>query len=207
MSDTAYLILHGIENHRPPEHWQFQLAAGLHRRGHHVRYPGLPDPDEPRFEVWARVLQEHLAQMAGSERVVVCHSLACLLWFGAAPGFDETCRVDRLLLVSPPASERVPDAGASFRLCDLDARAVTSSVRAPIRIACSDADPYNPVGADGLYAGALGADVDLIVGGGHITPSTGYGPWPSAEAWCLDPAHRLHPSAPAPDGSGHAMAG
>jgi len=24
---TGFLILHGVENHRPPEHWQFLLAA------------------------------------------------------------------------------------------------------------------------------------------------------------------------------------
>jgi uncharacterized protein len=191
MTAAAYLILHGIENHRPPEHWQFWLTARLRDRGHHVLYPGLPDPDKPCFDSWVRVLREQLAQMEGRERVVVCHSLACLMWFGAAPAFDDVCRVDRLLLVSPPASERVPEGGASFRLSHLDVDAVIASVGSTIRIVCSDADPYNPIGADVLYAGDLDAEVDLIPGAGHITPSTGYGPWPSAKAWCLDPSQRL----------------
>jgi uncharacterized protein len=25
-----------------------------------------------------------------------------------------------------------------------------------------------------------------LPGTGHINPETGYGPWPAAEAWCLD---------------------
>ena len=28
---TSFLILHGIENHRPPEHWQFLLARAARR--------------------------------------------------------------------------------------------------------------------------------------------------------------------------------
>jgi hypothetical protein len=30
---TGFLILHGVENHRPPEHWQFLLAAQLVEHG------------------------------------------------------------------------------------------------------------------------------------------------------------------------------
>jgi hypothetical protein len=36
---TGFLILHGVENHRPPEHWQFLLAAQLVEHGLEVRYP------------------------------------------------------------------------------------------------------------------------------------------------------------------------
>jgi predicted alpha/beta hydrolase family esterase len=132
--------------------------------------------------------------MTDGERIVVCHSLSCLLWLRAAPGLSDQERVDRLLLVSPPASEQIPEAGASFGIAELDAEAVRASVRGGIRVACSDADPYNTAGAQNTYAPALGAEVDIIGGGGHITPETGYGPWPSAEAWCLDPAHRLRPN-------------
>jgi hypothetical protein len=31
---------------------------------------------------------------------------------------------------------------------------------------------------------------------GHITPESGCGPWPSAEAWCLDPTQRLRANLP-----------
>jgi predicted alpha/beta hydrolase family esterase len=191
----SFLILHGYENHRPPNHWQFWLAARLVDRRHQVLYPGLPDSDAPSYHAWERELHRLLAQLAGDERVVVCHSLSCTLWFRAAASLAAEERVDRLLLVSPPASQRVPDEAASFRVGALDAEAIIASVRGKIRLVCSDDDPYNDPDARRTYAPALGAEVDVVPGGQHITPESGYGPWPSAEAWCLDPTHRLRAGA------------
>jgi predicted alpha/beta hydrolase family esterase len=107
-----------------------------------------------------------------------------LLWFHAAErGIGSP--VDRLLLVSPPASEHVPDGGASFRLDTFDADAVRSSVNGDIAIVCSDADPYNPAGAQSLYGDPLDVSATIVEGAGHITPGTGFGPWSFAAEWCL----------------------
>ena len=182
----GFLILHGIENRRPPEHWQFLLAARLVESGHEVRYPGLPEPDTPLLGRWLDVLGDELAGLGGQERVVVCHSLGCLLWFHAAErGLPGGRPVDRLLLVSPPASECLPESGASFGLEAFDADAVRASVDGEITIACSDADPYNPSGAQAPYGDALGITATIFEGAGHITPDTGFGCWPFASAWCL----------------------
>ena len=51
--------------------------------------------------------------------------------------------------------------------------------------------PFCPEGAGTVYGEPLGADVDLLPGAGHITVGNGYGAWPSALDWCLDPAARL----------------
>ncbi len=119
----SFLILHGIGNHRPPGHWQFLLAAQIVEGGHEVRYPALPEPDAPQLERWLDVLDEELAALGGEQRVVVCHSLACLLWFRAAErGLWAGGAVDRLLLVSPPESECLPDGGASFGLEEIRRR-------------------------------------------------------------------------------------
>jgi predicted alpha/beta hydrolase family esterase len=123
---TGFLILHGVENHRPPEHWQFLLAAQLVEHGLEVRYPALPELDAPELERWLATLEQELAALGGEQRVVVCHSLAC-----------------------------------------------------------SDADPYNPTGAQSLYGDALGVPGTIVEGAGHITADTGYGPWPFATEWCL----------------------
>jgi predicted alpha/beta hydrolase family esterase len=181
---ASFLILHGIENHRPPGHWQFLLAADLAGAGHEVRYPQLPQPDTPKLEDWLGALGSELAAMTDRPRTVVCHSLACLLWFHAAR-LGIFPAVDRVLLVAPPASGNVPDAGASFRLDTIDAAAVRASAATEIAIACSDADPYNPTGAQALYGDPLGVTATVIVGGGHITPDSGYGQWPFALRWCL----------------------
>lgn len=186
---TSYLILHGIGNERPPQHWQFQLAAELVRNGHDVRYPALPEPHAPALDEWLGVLGAELSAMRGEQRVVVCHSLSCLLWFHAATrGLDGPLPVDRLLLVSPPDSSQVPDPGASFRLDRFDADAVRASVRTQIAIACSDGDPYNPAGAQTLYGDPLGIQATIVRQGGHITPDDGYGRWRFAEDWCMGTA-------------------
>ena len=190
-SPRSFLILHGIEHHRPPEHWQHWLAERLRADGHHVRYPGLPDPDNPSLVEWTSALCENLARWGGGERVVICHSLACLLWFHASVFVSPEERPHRLLLVSPPAPERVPDAGAEFRLGALDVTSVRDSVIDDIRIVASGNDPYNPSGAAALYATPLGVGLDVVEGAGHITPDDGYGPWPELAAWCHDPRQRL----------------
>lgn len=54
------------------------------------------------------------------------------------------------------------------------------------RIVYGDNDPYCPLGVDRVYAEPLQLPADRIPGGGHISVDDGYGPWPSALAWCLD---------------------
>jgi predicted alpha/beta hydrolase family esterase len=195
VTDRAFLFLHGFSHHRPPGHWQYWLADRLRARGERVLYPGLPFEDDPRYAEWREALHWSLLQLGEGERVVVCNSLACLLWirFAAERRADEE-PVDRLLLVSPPDSPQVPDKAASFRLDYVDGAAVRASARTRIRIACSDADPFNPRGAERQYAADLGAEVNIIPGAGHLGPIEGYGPWPSIEAWCLDPAERIVPN-------------
>jgi uncharacterized protein len=181
---TGFLILHGIENHRPPQHWQFQLAAELARQGHDVRYPALPEPDAPQLDQWLQALNDELAALSDPQLTVVCHSLACLLWLHAAT-CTPSAQADRVLLVAPPDSRQVPEAGASFRLERFDQEAVRVSARRELVIVCSDDDPYNPLGAQALYGDPLGIQATIISAGGHITPDDGYGRWPLAENWCL----------------------
>lgn len=177
-----FLILHGLENHRAPQHWQFLLAAHLVEQGHNVRYPALPMPDTPELTAWLTTLDRERYELTSSRLTVVCHSLSCLLWFHAASRGGAL--VDRVLLVSPPASDAVPDSGATFRLTAFDPAPVSASAR-EIHIAASDADPYNPAGAQSLYGVPLGVTATIVPGGGHLTPDTGYGPWPWALQWCL----------------------
>ena len=195
MTERSFLLLHGLAHHRPPGHWQYWLADRLRGRGERVLYPGLPFEEDPRYDEWREALHWLLLQIGQGECVVICNSLACMLWmrFAADRSADERL-ADRLLLVSPPDSPQVPDKAASFRLDRVEGAAVRASVRSRIRIACSDADPYNPGGAERQYAADLAAEVDIIHGAGHLGPIEGYGPWPSIEAWCLDPAERLVPN-------------
>ena len=175
MPARSFLILHGLGG-SGPGHWQTWLAARLRADGERVAYPDMPDAELPSLPAWRAALDGELAALPGSA-IVVCHSVACLLWLhhlaeGGTPA-------ERALLVAPPSEEAgLPEIAGFFP--------VPLPELSGARLVCSDDDPYCPQGADQLYGEPLGIPVDLLPGGGHLNPETGYGPWPAVEAWCLD---------------------
>ncbi|MCF6507640.1 hypothetical protein E9549_09505 [Blastococcus sp. MG754426] len=189
-----FLVLHGWQNHRPAHHWQWQLVESLRRAGELVLYPQFPEPDRPVLATWSELLRAELAQLGDGERVVVAHSLAVPLWQHTASLLAPAERVDRVLLVAPPAPEVLaghPEV-AAFAAIRPDADALCHAA-ASVRLVASDDDPYWPgAGAVPVY-GALGVETDLLPGQAHLDPEAGYGRWPAVEQWCLDPATRLSP--------------
>lgn len=177
------LLLHGWQNRRSAGHWQFWLAERLRAQGEQVLYPQLPNPDEPLLDEWIEVLDSELTQLGDGERVVICHSLSCLLWAHASTRLGERLRATRLLWVAPPGPSAFVPAIATFAPHDLDAEAIAASA-ATRELVCSDDDPYCPERADRCY-GTLGLISHLLPAAGHINPDTGYGPWPTVERWAL----------------------
>ncbi|NHC14297.1 RBBP9/YdeN family alpha/beta hydrolase [Motilibacter deserti] len=189
----SFLILHGWQNTRPPGHWQRWLAEQLEAGGERVAYPQLPDPDEPRLDVWTEHLLAALDTLPAQGRTVVCHSLACLLWLHAAARPSPVPPVDRLLLVAPPSGEvlRRHIEVAAFAGPAASAADVRASALSEARLVAADDDPYCPAGAAGEYARALELELDLLPGQGHLSMDEGYGPWPSVLRWCLEPGVRV----------------
>lgn len=176
----SFLILHGLEG-SGPDHWQTWLAGRLRERGERVSYPDLPDPCDPRPEEWLAALQTELAALEG-ERIVLCHSLACLLWLlNARAGASNVA--DRVLLVAPPWTEKVE------QVVRFDPRGVTAADLARAAgetlMLWSEPDPYCPPTAPVAFPGLFG-DARHIPGGGHLNADAGYGPWPLVEDWSLD---------------------
>ncbi|MCZ7415045.1 MULTISPECIES: RBBP9/YdeN family alpha/beta hydrolase [unclassified Streptomyces] len=191
----AFLLLHGWQHHRPEGHWLRRLADELAALGHDVAFPQLPDPDAPDPGTWLAELDRHLAAAAGRERVVVCHSLGCLLWLRAAARGHGTALAHRVLLVAPPASEVAlghPEI-AAFAHPAVTADAVAAAAPQGTRLVGSDDDPYCPGGAAAVFGEPLGIDTDTLPGQAHLDLDAGYGPWPDALRWCLDPTVRLGP--------------
>ncbi|QNP61774.1 RBBP9/YdeN family alpha/beta hydrolase [Streptomyces genisteinicus] len=190
MGNRSFLILHGVENHRPAGHWQHDLARRLRDRGEQVLYPQLPDPDRPSLEAWTAAVEDGLAAMSG-ERVVICHSLACVTWLHLAARSGGALLADRLLLVAPPGPGAFSwDVIAPFTPDPLDLTGLPLAAGSA-RLVCSDDDPYCPEGADTAYGLPLGCDTDVLPGTGHLAIPDGYGPWPSVLDWCLDGTVRL----------------
>ncbi|WP_436523255.1 RBBP9/YdeN family alpha/beta hydrolase [Actinoplanes sp. HUAS TT8] len=184
----GFLILHGWQNRRPPEHWQHWLAGQLTDLDHQVDYPQLPDPDEPDLERWLAELTTRLDGLDGP-RTVIAHSLGCLLWLnGAARGLITT-PVDRVLLVAPPsiAVTRSHPEIAAFAPATLIPAEVAAASRYT-RLVVSDDDPYAPEGAAVEdYGKPLALDIDLLRGGAHLNHESGYGPWPAVLTWATSP--------------------
>ncbi len=189
-----FLLLHGVEHHRPHGHWLHWLARRLADAGEPVSYPQLPDPDEPSLRHWLATLGRELEEFGDSdaESVVVCHSLSCLLWLHHCANPCAPRRVDRVLLVAPPSPRILwPHVAAFAPPPELTPQAVAAAARQSTRLVAGTDDPYCPEGAQALFAAPLGLDTDVIPSGGHLSEDDDYGPWPSMLSWCLDPLVRL----------------
>lgn len=184
MSLPHALILHGLGG-SGPTHWQNWLAGELAHHGGSVDLPEFTEPDAPRLSVWLDELRTHLAAMPTStERVVVAHSLAGLLWLHHAAGeYDPALRVDRVLLVAPPA----PDFGGEpvireFLHPVLDPTALRRAA-VSTRLVAGEGDPFCTLAQAKELAEALRIDLDVIVGGGHLNVDAGYGSWGAVLKW------------------------
>lgn len=189
----SFLIVHGWENRRPEGHWQHRLAGRLADDGHEVRYPQFPEPDVPVLDDWLDLLRSELGALrSDGERVLVCHSLAVLLWWQAAPSLG-ALQPDRVLLVAPPSADvlRAHPEVAAFAPAGIETTPLPAGLRSRVRLVAGDDDPYFPGGAAAFYADRFGLDTDVIPGGRHLDLPAGYGSWPSVEAWCIDASVRI----------------
>lgn len=177
------LMLHGLHG-SDPTHWQHWLAGELANHGGLVDLPELPDPGEPQLDVWLRATREHLAAAPREgERVVVAHSLGCLLWLHHSAGeFDPALRVDRVLLVAPPHPSTPEPLIAGFLPPPLDPDALRRAAGST-RMVVGVGDEYISVEQARELAAALRIDLDVIPDGGHLNVAANYGSWPAVLKW------------------------
>lgn len=176
------VILHGWEG-SAPEHWQSWLADELRATGREVRYPDLPDPDEPSLSAWRSELRSVLADLSAGGFDVVAHSLGAVLWLHHAADPGTSPRPARVLLVAPPAPATAIPAIANFFPPPLDVEAVRAAADGTVLAGGTD-DPYIPEGIRAAYGVPLRLPTTVLPGGGHVNPDSGYGPWPAVLDWC-----------------------
>ena len=148
-----------------------------------MRYPLLPRPDTPRLDEWLGALRLLLAAMPG-ERVVLCHSLGCILWLQHARVAGSENRADRVLLVAPPSPRAKLPGVVGFFPLSVTAEEVAAAADTT-RLVCSLDDPYCPECGDSIYGRPLGIETDVIEDAAHVNVDAGYGPWPEVRAWAL----------------------
>jgi uncharacterized protein len=188
-----YILLIHEDPDPGPRYWQSWLAGELARRGALVDVPAFTDPDRPALATWLAELREHLAVAPASGRVLLAHSYGATLWLHHAAGrVDHRLRVDRVLLVAAPGPRHHRIETTGFQPPPLDPAGLRRAAGHTRMVVGSD-DPACPVADAARMAGALGVDLDVVPGGGHLDPAAGYGAWPAALDWVHSGAVPLRP--------------
>ena len=169
------LILQGWGGSDYP-HWQSHLAMELIKNNYAVSFPSLPNRDNPNLDEWLSFLDDEIKHF--NPDIVVCHSLANILWFHYLNNY-EVKELDKLMLVSPVSA-----------LCDIPELAsffpyyLPKDLKAKHKIMASgDNDPY--ISIDELYAlsNALAIGLKVMENGGHLNVKSGYGKLDCAFDW------------------------
>ena len=176
------VVLHGWRGSEP-EHWQSWLVDQLHASERQVRYPTLPDPDQPQLDAWLAALDETLTGLPDAGVDVVAHSLGAVLWLQHVASASEAPHPARVALVAPPSPQTAIAEIAGFFPPPLDVDVVRHASEGTVLVAGDD-DPYVPEGIADAYARPLKIATTVLAGGGHVNVDSGFGPWPAVLDWC-----------------------
>ncbi|MBD3797277.1 MAG: alpha/beta hydrolase [Campylobacterales bacterium] len=163
------LLLHGWGGSEYP-HWQSWLAGELAKEYGCVNFLKFSDFDNPKFALWKKELLQTLEDFKPD--VVVCHSLANILWFQLA-NRSLLPNIQHLYLVAPPSLSCSIEA-----LCEFFPTEVPKNLFAKkTTLIYSTNDPYMSVEEAEHLTHSIKAKVKVIENGGHINAESGFGKW------------------------------
>jgi predicted alpha/beta hydrolase family esterase len=184
-----FLVIHGLENHRPVGHWHRILTGSLRATGHVVAYPQLPNPDAPVLNEWLEVISaelELLKEADATEVVVIAHSLGCVTWLRYIERLKSPIKISRVLLVAPADPELLSKAPTFVE--GLTIAGVREKLhRQNPTIIASDNDPWLPRGVEATFSDALEVQPTIWPGAAHFSLGDGWGEWSGVYEWALDP--------------------
>lgn len=168
------LILHGLGGSDYP-HWQAHLARDLIKENYVVSFPALPNRDNPNLNEWKEFVKKEISHF--EPEIVVCHSLANVLWFHICDELD--IKLDKLMLVAPVSRTRVVKEAQSFYpypiAKDLKSREII--------MAASTNDPYMSIEEAIELQSKLNIGMKIMEDAGHINTSAGFGKLDCALDW------------------------
>ncbi len=173
------LILHGWGGSAYP-HWQAHLEKDLLNHGaYEVHFPSLPKKDNPNLDSWLLALDFEINTF--KPEIIVCHSLANILWFHYVNQKKMNYNLEKLMLVSPVSINcKIPELESFFPYkLPIDLKSDLSIM------ASSDNDPY--ISVDELYeiSNKLGIGLKILENAGHINTESGYGKLSCAYDWIV----------------------
>lgn len=167
------LILHGLSGSNFP-HWQAHLASDLIKESYIVSFPELPNKNSPSLNEWKNFLKEEINHFKPD--IVVCHSLANILWFHTCDELD--IKLDKLMLVAPVRNKPLEEAKSFFPYPiakDLKSKEII--------MAASTNDPYMSLEEAIELQSKLNVGMKIMEDAGHINPSSGFGKLDCALDW------------------------
>lgn len=190
----GYLLIHGLENHRPSGHWMRILAGRLRLHGQYVAYPQLPSPDFPQAGPWLEVLEREIELMAEAgikQLVVIAHSLGCVAWLKFIQVKESALPIERVLLVAPADPKLLSKAPTFQDVLDKDFSSVFKSHAKDVKLIAGDKDEWLPNGVSETFGKPLNLEPIVWLNAGHISMNEGFGNWDGVFYWALDPSNDL----------------
>lgn len=160
------LILHGLGGSDFP-HWQANLARDLIKENYIVSFPAFPSRNNPKLEEWKDFLKKELAYFKPD--IVVCHSLANVLWFHTCDELD--IKLEKLILVAPVSRNRSIEEAKTFYPYPIAKDLKASQI---IMIGSTN-DPYMSEEETRELQIKLNVDIKIMENAGHINASSGFG--------------------------------
>lgn len=169
------LILHGLGGSDYP-HWQAQLAANLIKQNAVVSFPSFPNRENPTLQEWKSMLEKELKHF--NPDIVICHSLANVLWFHTCDELDYL-NLEKLLLVAPVSRSRVVEAAKTFYPYPIPKELRSKE----ILMLASTNDPYMTENEAIDLKELLDIEMVVMKDAGHINTDSGYGNCDFALEW------------------------
>jgi predicted alpha/beta hydrolase family esterase len=169
------LILHGWGGSDYP-HWQAWVASELIKKNFCVSFPQIQDKDFPKLEEWLPFLKKEFEHFKPD--IVICHSLANMLWFHFVNKY-EINSIEKLLLVAPVRKNcEIEELSTFFPYPtpqDLKAKEII--------MVSSTSDPYISVDEAIELQSELNIGLKILEDAGHINSDSGYGELSCAVDW------------------------
>jgi hypothetical protein len=163
------LLLHGWGGSDYP-HWQSWLASELSKEYGCVSFLRLSDFDFPKKDAWREEVIKELQEFKPT--IVICHSLANLLWFHLC-NEENIADVEKLFLVAPPSLKNEIEEVKSFFPVDAPKNLHAKEAL----LVCSTDDPYMSLDEAKSLQKELNIEMTTLQDAGHINADSGFGEW------------------------------
>jgi len=156
-------------------HWQSWLASELAKDYGKISFLKFSNFEFPNKDDWKNELIKEIDNF--KPNIVVCHSIANILWFHICNTLHVE-QLDKLFLVVPPSLKCDIKELSSFYPCEIPKNLYAKE---SILITSTN-DPYMTQNEANELQDALHVEMKVLKNAGHINTDSGFGEW----SWILD---------------------